>query len=107
MVHHFPVQLYINIAEIIKSFRFIYGSFSPFEHTLSRVYLLSSYCTFVFFLFLFFFLSSSAPFLVCEIIIIIIPRPSRDSFTKEGLVSNVRFPGFAESACERELCNST
>ena len=35
------------------------------------------------------------------------PRPSRDSLTKEGLVSNVRFPGCAESACERELCNST
>ena len=32
------------------------------------------------------------------------PRPSRDSFTKEG---NVRFPGCAESACERELYNST
>ena len=30
------------------------------------------------------------------------PRPSRDSFTKEGLVSNVRFPGCAESACERD-----
>ena len=34
------------------------------------------------------------------------PRPSRDSLTKEGMVSNVRFPG-CESACERELCNST
>ena len=30
------------------------------------------------------------------------PRPSRDSLTKEGLVSNFRFPGY-----ERELCNST
>ena len=35
------------------------------------------------------------------------PRPSRDSRTKEGLVSNVSFLGCAESACDRELCNST
>ena len=35
------------------------------------------------------------------------PRPSRDSRKKEGLVSDVRFLGCAESACERELCNST
>ena len=27
------------------------------------------------------------------------PRPSRDSFTKEGLVSNVGILGCAESAC--------
>ena len=28
------------------------------------------------------------------------PRPSRDSFTKEGLVSNVGMLGCAESACD-------
>ena len=35
------------------------------------------------------------------------PRPSRDLRTKKGPVSNVRFLGCAESACERELCNLT
>ena len=32
------------------------------------------------------------------------PRPSRDSTTEEGLVSNVHFLACAESACEHELC---